>query len=109
MGMFDELKFEAGFEKLPKGLPRKGWQTKDLDAALCHYLVQPDGLLVRQRYKVGGGKSIEEINPRLNAKAVIYDSGHSLLLIIQDGYVIDVRQDWHDDTGIDEGWIPWTP
>jgi len=69
LGLFDEITFEAGIEQLPEDLTRTGWQTKDLDPDMCHLMVQPDGLFVRRRHQIGGGKPLLEINPQSKCKS----------------------------------------
>jgi hypothetical protein len=48
MGMFDTFNFSSQFGQFPAGLPREGWQTKDLDSALNVYWVDAFGRVARK-------------------------------------------------------------
>jgi hypothetical protein len=50
MGMFDTVNFSSKFRDFPEGLPRNGWQTKDLDCALDEFWVNSAGRVARKSF-----------------------------------------------------------
>lgn len=112
MGMFDEFVFEDEYP-LPEGLPRDCWQTKDLDCDLSHYLVIPDGRVLRRSTTVlnnvqAGSYAFSEA---LSGRLGLYTHEHMLTLVISNGFVTELIPGELPDTSSDRGWIafPWPP
>ena len=107
MGMYDEFCFDKDFKSLPEGIPKDGWQTKDMECGLYTFRVLADGRVVRSGgWTESENKHKHYFSDQLSGRFGIYTGEHELTLRIQEGFVTEVIDGIYRPTIYGLEWVP---